>query len=69
MRGALVEKAVALDCGGIIPAYAGSTIASVDSLKMLEDHPRVCGEHGLSAPILAAGRWIIPAYAGSTPVV
>ena len=30
---------------GIIPAYAGNTIASFFQTTMKKDHPRVCGEH------------------------
>ena len=30
---------------GIIPAYAGSTDASIDLWNCRGDHPRVCGEH------------------------
>ena len=33
---------------GIIPAYAGSTEGTVSTLANGEDHPRVCGEHGLA---------------------
>ena len=30
---------------GIIPAYAGSTAASGQTVACFRDHPRVCGEH------------------------
>ena len=30
---------------GIIPAYAGNTLRVANPRKLLEDHPRVCGEH------------------------
>ena len=29
----------------IIPAYAGSTLRDTPGLLILQDHPRVCGEH------------------------
>ena len=31
---------------GIIPAYAGSTWLEDPIGVIIEDHPRVCGEHG-----------------------
>ena len=31
--------------GGIIPAYAGNTMAAIISSNRCRDHPRVCGEH------------------------
>ena len=45
MRGAQVK--IKLDKGafGIIPAYAGSTMAASPSHTQKRDHPRVCGEH------------------------
>ena len=30
---------------GIIPAYAGNTIAVCNAFQISPDHPRVCGEH------------------------
>ena len=30
---------------GIIPAYAGNTIASAPFVSPARDHPRICGEH------------------------
>ena len=33
----------------------------------MRDHPRIRGEHFLRGPGLRPARWIIPAYAGSTP--
>ena len=32
---------------GIIPAYAGNTIAKAILSDTLRDHPRVCGEHDI----------------------
>ena len=31
--------------GGIIPAYAGNTIAMAVATNVEEDHPRIRGEH------------------------
>ena len=36
---------------GIIPAYAGNTFDWVDLRGFApQDHPRVCGEHGMEGP-------------------
>ena len=46
--------------GGIIPAYAGSTVTSRVALPTEPDHPRIRGEH--------PPRWVQPAeYRGSSP--
>ena len=45
---------------GIIPAYAGSTVASGSRSQPRADHPRIRGEHWLSAPSSARS-------AGSSP--
>ena len=45
MRGALDTSMPLIIVFGIIPAYAGSTIYSVNANGALRDHPRVCGEH------------------------
>ena len=45
MRGApLAVVLVGVD-GGIIPAYAGSTMFDRHANLRYKDHPRVCGEH------------------------
>ena len=44
-RGALNEVWVGDRGGGIIPAYAGSTLRNAYKLTKLEDHPRIRGEH------------------------
>ena len=52
--------------GGIIPAYAGSTVPCSSRSRSRRDHPRIRGEHrGVGANRQPRG-WIIPAYAGST---
>ena len=38
---------------GIIPAYAGNTMARWHPKTVTRDHPRVCGEHVRNQP----GRW------------
>ena len=45
MRGALHAKEPPEETNGIIPAYAGSTDGGPVDEAILEDHPRVCGEH------------------------
>ena len=45
---------------GIIPAYAGNTMAYHRSPRARWDHPRVCGEHWTF-------RWSRPCFPGSSP--
>ena len=45
MRGALHVLVKICDDVRIIPAYAGSTASRASEAALLEDHPRVCGEH------------------------
>ena len=45
MRGTLAGQDTGLALPGIIPAYAGNTLASPTMRIMRRDHPRVCGEH------------------------
>ena len=45
MRGAQVPHSLQEHGLGIIPAYAGSTSASLTTRTRTGDHPRVCGEH------------------------
>ena len=49
MRGAPVPLVAAGAVSGIIPAYAGSTCQGPRSRSRTWDHPRVCGEHLVSA--------------------
>ena len=48
-RGAQSPSALAGACGGIIPAYAGSTLSNTVSCRHLRDHPRIRGEHQTSS--------------------
>ena len=52
--------------GGIIPAYAGSTIWVEGLRGRPADHPRIRGEHRTPRGGTRILRRIIPAYAGST---
>ena len=45
MRGTRIHANVAGRTVGIIPAYAGNTRSTTNTLDCTEDHPRVCGEH------------------------
>ena len=44
-RGALVDVVGWAASGGIIPAYAGSTVLPIGSAGSTRDHPRIRGEH------------------------
>ena len=52
----------------IIPAYAGSTASRGGSAREAADHPRIRGEHRQEGRTSGLVWWIIPAYAGSTPL-
>ena len=60
MRGARCLLTFCVIAAGIIPADAGSTGLVVSGRQDLRDHPRGCGEHGVSA--LFGQKWI-----GSSP--
>ena len=45
MRGTLSNALPVALCTGIIPAYAGNTLAFASRIGSWWDHPRVCGEH------------------------
>ena len=45
MRGTRIQLGGTAIETGIIPAYAGNTVASMLFLSRAGDHPRVCGEH------------------------
>ena len=49
MRGTPKEGAYGKAIDGIIPAYAGNTMGANDLPINFRDHPRVCGEHAVSA--------------------
>ena len=41
---------------GITPACAGTTVLIALRIEILEDHPRVCGNHTSTRPTISAGR-------------
>ena len=45
MRGTRTSLFDSREETGIIPAYAGNTIAVLSIGVVLRDHPRICGEH------------------------
>ena len=49
MRGARGDTQFLRLRSGIIPAYAGSTVIAPCRPPHAQDHPRVCGEHGVSS--------------------
>ena len=51
MRGTHLIDLQLDDRAGIIPAYAGNTLASSPLTGLFWDHPRVCGEHNTGAAL------------------
>ena len=49
---------------GITPAYAGKSFGVCLWGLNPRDHPRICGEKGVSGEVPQRSRWITPAYAG-----
>ena len=65
-RGAHQRAPVCERHQGIIPAYAGSTVAEQCTHWVTSDHPRIRGEHYTGYIGSRERIRIIPAYAGST---
>ena len=65
MRGALGLPIGELPRGGIIPAYAGSTLSICVRGKSYRDHPRVCGEHLAMASLKISLRGSSPRMRGA----
>ena len=65
MRGAPFAAALGPVLSGIIPAYAGSTRSAQRPYLLRRDHPRVCGEHLLSALALIVGVGSSPRMRGA----
>ena len=51
--------------GGIIPAYAGSTVISLTLPRRRADHPRIRGEHALDPAARSGGRGSSPHTRGA----
>ena len=66
MRGILFVLLWAVVLLGIIPAHAGNTIWKGWYFKIIEDHPRSCGEYFPGKTKSATINRIIPAHAGNT---
>ena len=54
--------------GGIIPAYAGSTVTASRPPARSGDHPRVCGEHGDSKYDKSLGEGSSPRMRGALSI-
>ena len=67
-RGARAHRLLKPSGVCIIPAYAGSTTSSPTRWRRPKDHPRIRGEHRQEGRTSGLVWWIIPAYAGSTPL-
>ena len=50
---------------GIIPAYAGSTYLHCDDVVVVQDHPRVCGEHWVAFLRVSSTRGSSPRMRGA----
>ncbi len=51
VRGTLLPREFESPARGIIPACAGNTEPCIARLRLVRDHPRVCGEHGVMATL------------------
>ena len=65
-RGTLNRKYSDNFCFGIIPAFAGNTVPLRVFASIVEDHPRIRGEHNEGVKWTPQEQWIIPAFAGNT---
>ena len=65
MRGALKDTVQWIDDRRIIPAYAGSTPRIAVGILRIEDHPRVCGEHGDNLIVNFDGKGSSPRMRGA----
>ena len=64
-RGALDEARFHHVVGGIIPAYAGSTLADAGLAWCAGDHPRIRGEHAKQALNTVYGKGSSPHTRGA----
>ena len=51
MRGKAVNGYVTFLHVGITPAYAGKSCSGSEACKPVKDHPRLCGEKGVSVAV------------------
>ena len=65
VRGTRSAPRMPLRCTGIIPACAGNTPAKAASPSRNRDHPRVCGEHSVTASGHACMRGSSPRVRGT----
>ena len=69
VRGTLLSIGVDAIEHGIIPACAGNTTRQCATATLRRDHPRVCGEHPMSAPISTPVAGSSPRVRGTLEVV
>ena len=65
MRGTLGIHFQVLECGGLIPTYAGNTTINQVVVFSHRAHPHVCGEHTLEAREDANGLGSSPRMRGT----
>ena len=65
MRGTRLTHYQIVFCPGIIPAYAGNTVAVLYRDFMHGDHPRVCGEHQQAGYLVSANTGSSPRMRGT----
>ena len=64
MRGKDIQQRISQPEYGITPAYAGKSWIPITQFFNVQDHPRLCGEKGVSFAYAEAFAGITPAYAG-----
>ena len=64
MRGKADRTSSSQVPAGITPAYAGKRRRSANTVGLLWDHPRLCGEKYVDVEIANDYQRITPAYAG-----
>ena len=65
MRGTQSTSSKSDYCRGIIPAYAGNTQSNTMRGASVWDHPRVCGEHLVTYPLVLVSRGSSPRMRGT----
>ena len=65
MRGTRIIGCIWVAVDGIIPAYAGNTYIEDKASSAKWDHPRVCGEHQISASALIRRKGSSPRMRGT----
>ena len=66
MRGKAFSAAIEISGMRITPACAGKSTTAPSPIMQMQDHPRMCGEKYLGAPVAMRGCRITPACAGKS---